>query len=256
MILVLSGTKDGREIVESLNRQGIPLIATTVTKYGKGLITKDNKVDVLDGGLNASGLEKLIQEKEIKLVIDATHPFAQQVSKMAIDICKSSNCEYLRYEREEADYTRDENLIIVDSFSQAAQQASGFAGKIFLTVGSNNLQYFCQKIPVERLVARVLPLVSVIKKCEELGFNPGNIAAVQGPFSKALNREMFFHYHASVVVTKESGNTGGVKEKLEAARELDIPVIMIKRPVLAYGHTVRILEDVLQVVKRVSHKEA
>lgn len=251
MILVLSGTKDGREIVTRLSQLGRAVLATTVTGYGKGLIQKNNEVDVVDGGLDAEELAELIKEKNINMVVDATHPFAQQVSKMAMEVCNKLNCTYLRYEREETHYQYEQNLIVVDSFFQAARQAAKYEGKVFLTVGSNNLHYFCREIPVERLIARVLPLSSVMKKCEELGFNPGSIVALQGPFNKELNKNLFLHYQADIVVTKDSGKIGGVEDKLEAAKELNIPVIMIKRPALNYERVVRNIDELLQVVENI-----
>ena len=98
------------------------------------------------------------------------------------------------------------------------------------------------------LVSRVLPTAEVIALCEGLGLSPKQIVAMQGPFSQALNREMFRQYRADVIVTKNSGAIGGTDTKIAAAVELGLPVVVIDRPVLAYDRLVHCYEDVLSFV--------
>ena len=83
---------------------------------------------------------------------------------------------------------------------------------------------------------------------ERLGLSPKQIVAMQGPFSQALNREMFRQYRADVIVTKNSGAIGGTDTKIAAAVELGLPVVVIDRPVLAYDRLVHCYEDVLSFV--------
>ncbi|NTW73188.1 MAG: precorrin-6A/cobalt-precorrin-6A reductase, partial [Eubacteriaceae bacterium] len=71
---------------------------------------------------------------------------------------------------------------------------------------------------------------SVLKKCEDLGFSPGNILALQGPFSEELNQAMYQEYQIKYMVTKDSGSIGGVREKILPALKMGIQVLILKRP--------------------------
>ena len=76
-------------------------------------------------------------------------------------------------------------------------------------------------------------MVYSIKKCLEMGIPSKNIIAMQGTFSKEFNESMMKEYHVQLVVTKESGETGGTPSKIEAAIKLEIPVIVVKRPIIS-----------------------
>lgn len=248
MIMVLAGTKEARNIIDSLKQRGYEVMASTFSKYGQALLNQGDDVAVHFGGLDEDSLAALIREKRIRAVVDATHPFAVKVSAMAMAVCRSLDLCYIRYEREETRLTDSQGVITVDSFAEAARRAINYPGRVFLTVGVNHLETFCRVIPQERIVTRVLPQLTSLEKCLALGLAPASILAMQGPFSKALNREMFLQYGAGVVVTKDSGETGGVEEKLAAAAELDIPVIMVKRPPLEYPVVVRDLDGLLKAL--------
>lgn len=74
-----------------------------------------------------------------------------------------------------------------------------------------------------------------MEKCEQLGLPQKNIIAIQGPFSKEFDKALYKQYGVTLMVTKESGKVGSVDEKVEAAKELGIEVILIGRPKLNYG---------------------
>lgn len=238
MILVLSGTADGREIAECLIDNGYPVLVSTATHYGKTLQQEGvGQAAVRCGILTCEGMEKLIREKAITSLVDATHPYAVNVSKTAIEAARRCGIQYIRYERRETSLSPATGGILrAGSYEEAArislQQAAG--GNIFLTVGSRHLAEFCRLIPVSRIIARVLPQSDIIRHCEELGLEPRNIIGMQGPFGTVLNRELYRKYGAKVVVSKDGGRTGGTPEKIEAARQAQIPIILVNRPRLDY----------------------
>ncbi|MBT9139692.1 MAG: Cobalt-precorrin-6A reductase [Dehalococcoidia bacterium] len=250
MILVLAGTTEARSVIDPLQQRGYKVIAATFSKYGKALLNKKDNLTVRDGGLDQDSLVELTQEMGIKAVVDATHPFAVKVSSMAMTVCSRMELCYIRYERGTTRLTEGQRVIIVGTFTDAAQKANGYKGCVFLTVGVNHLETFCRVIPPERIVARVLPQITSLEKCLALGIAPANVLAMQGPFSQELNRELFRQYSAGVVVTKDSGETGGVEEKLAAAAELDIPVIMVQRPRPEYPVVVGDIEGLLGELER------
>jgi precorrin-6A/cobalt-precorrin-6A reductase len=87
-------------------------------------------------------------------------------------------------------------------------------------------------IPPQFIVARVLPMVYSVKKCLDMGIPSKNIVAMQGTFSKEFNMALMKEYDIEGVVTKESGETGGTPSKIAAALEFEIPIIIVKRPVI------------------------
>ncbi|GAB6100478.1 precorrin-6A reductase [Halanaerocella petrolearia] len=238
MILVLAGTKDSREIIKSLQQAAYPVIASVVTDYGYQLLDELG-IKVIKGKLNLEKMKNLIKEYNIETIIDTTHPFAQQVSYNALEVSKKLDRKYIRFERKEVEVP-DNNLVIkAAGYQEVVKEVKEFK-RILLTIGSKNLDFFVEEIEnwQERLVARVLPNGKFIKQVEKLGFTPQNLIAMQGPFSKELNKILLRDYNIDLLVTKASGKTGGLDTKLEAALELEIPVLLITRPNLPYPKVV------------------
>jgi len=250
-VLVIAGTVDARNIISELIKTGVAVTATVTTSYGSELLEAYEGIDVHKGKLDSDGMLKLINERKICCTIDASHPFAREASVNAIEACTEAGIPYLRFEREGV--TAETGRIIkVKSFEEAARAACTFDGNIFLTIGTNNLKIFVDTIPdyKNRLFARILPDSRMVSRCEEAGLSAGNIIAVKGPFATGMNIEMLKHCSASVLVTKESGEAGGMVEKLEAAASLDIPVIMVERPEVPYTAKVSTLEEVMEFIRQ------
>lgn len=230
MILVLAGTTEGRRVAIDLERQGSNVLAATATAYGSELLSKEYRGQITSGSLTLEDLLNLIKKKGIKRVIDATHPYAIQISKNAQEACRIMNIAYERVEREASRIKADYDIIPAANASEAALLADRFDGNVFLTTGSNRLEEFLKVIAAERLVVRILPVSESLAKCLRLGIAPANIIAMQGPFDYDTNRALFKRYRAAVIISKESGPQGGVIEKIEAAASLQIPFILISRP--------------------------
>jgi precorrin-6x reductase len=245
-VMVIAGTADGREIIGRLLQDGWDVIATVTTHYGQELLQTCPGVKIYQGKLDAGEILNLIYSQAISCLVDASHPFAREVSINAMKACSEASVCYLRFERKSA-IVADANIQTVKSFEAAAEAAGRFAGNIFLTIGSNHLGIFIEKIPdyQNRLFVRILPDSRMISKCEAAGLSTGNIIAMQGPFSAPMNVEMLRHCKASVMVTKESGETGGTGAKLEAAACLGIPVILVERPEISYPKEVSTIEEVV-----------
>lgn len=250
MILVLAGTSDARELALEIKKEGYPLLTTVVTENAaKGM--KEAGLDVQVGRLTAKEIATFIQEKGFQAVVDASHPFAEEASKNALAGAKEANVPYIRYERESQSY-HHEGVTLVDGYEEAARVASTKKGVIMLTTGSKTLATFTEKLiglPDTTLVARMLPRLDNMQKCEELGVEQKNIVAMQGPFSKELNKALYEHYKVDLMITKESGKVGAVDEKLEAALEMGIEVVMIGRPKVEYGTVFSDFPSVIRQLK-------
>lgn len=255
MILVLSGTKDGREIVYKLRDKDFDLIVTTATEYGKSLYNNNSEnscLKIISNRLDYNGMVSLINENSISLVIDATHPYADKVSQNISKACSAIGIKYIRYQRKESSLDKFNDIIQwVDSYEDAAEKLNEAEGNILLTTGSKTLDIFTSKISPKRLYPRVLPTSSILKKCEDLGFKASNIIAIQGPFTMEMNVELLKKYDIDMLVTKDSGKIGGTIEKLKSAKKLNIPVIIISRPKviegLVFDNIDRLLDKVCEI---------
>ena len=232
-LLLFGGTTEAREILERVG--GLCCVAT---EYGAELVRDLPGVETRVGRLDPAGMAALIRLEGIVCVIDATHPYAVQVTKNIKAACEETSVPLLRVSRGAAVLPR-EGMITTGSCREAAKLLDVREGNVLLTVGSKELREFTAVRGYrERLFARVLPTSDVLRACEELGFDPGHIIAMRGPFSHAMNRAMLEDTRASVLVTKDGGTAGGIEAKFAAARDAGAEVILITRPDDEGGHTV------------------
>jgi len=124
-------------------------------------------------------MEELFRREAPEIVLDATHPYAAEVTKNIRTACENGSIRYQRVLRPEGEKNRE--AIYVESTEKAAELLSGTEGNIFLTTGSKELSKFTV-IPdyQERLFARVLSIPSVISSCAELGIEGKHLIGMQG----------------------------------------------------------------------------
>lgn len=251
MIFVAAGTKDGRELAGFLLKHGYEIVASVVSEYGEKLLKAYPNINISCEALDEEGFSQYFHTNRIQLFVDASHPYAANVSKNAMIACTRTNIPYLRYERQQTQLNY-EKAYYVNNYAEAAAKAAELGHNIFLTTGSRNLAAFAKAscLQDKRLVCRVLPEAEVIKEVRELGFLPTDIVALQGPFSLDLNKELYRKYQADVVVTKNSGQTGGTDTKFAAAVELGLPLVIVNRPKLDYVNQADDFAQVLDFVKR------
>ncbi|MBO8163648.1 MAG: precorrin-6A reductase [Brevibacillus sp.] len=237
MILMLAGTSDARELALKIKAQGYPLLTTVVTDNAAKSM-KEVGLPVRVGRLAAEEMAELIKRERVEAVVDASHPYAEEASRNAIAGAKTAGVPYIRYERESTACPQHDKVTVVEDYIQAAELAAEKRGVIMLTTGSKTLHIFAERLlglPDTTLVARMLPRADNMQKCAELGIEQKNIVAMQGPFSKELNKALYDHYKVTLMITKESGKVGAFDEKVEAALEMGIETIVIARPQVEYG---------------------
>jgi precorrin-6A/cobalt-precorrin-6A reductase len=252
MIFIISGTQDGRELVKQFAAKGYPLIVSTATAYGASLVEYSENCQVVHQRLNREQLIDFMNQHNVKILIDATHPYAVEVSLNAMDACEHLQIPYIRFERSQSNDSDYQDIVYpVNGYEEAAKYLSNIQGNILLTTGSKTLEIFTNIIEKHRIFARVLPTCDVLGKCENLGLKPSNIIAMQGPFSKNMNIEMMKKYNIQVLVTKDSGDIGGALDKLEAAHEMGISVVMIMRPAMDYPNVYRSFSHIMDKVSEI-----
>ncbi len=234
-ILVFGGTAEGRQLVEWLNARGTcHVVACTATEYGASLLPGGEHVQVLQGPLSAEQKQQLMDEHNFACIVDATHPFAMHISESVAALAANHGVDLLRIEREQIE---SGHWIGVASAEEAAAYLAGTTGNILLTTGSKDLATFTQAIPgfETRLWVRVLPVQESLTHAAQLGIPTDHIIAMQGPFTQAFNSALVRELNIAHLVTKQSGTTGGFAEKVAAADECNIELVVIVRPAQEAG---------------------
>ena len=280
-ILIFSGTTEGRKLSELLCENEISHIVSVATEYGRQVCNENSYARIIKGRMDLEMMKKFLSEENIDLVIDATHPYAKEVTvniKNAVSSLDNAHIKYMRYVRDIQKSGLLKNMNNIDSdiygninheddrasdtnynkfnvcfFSSSEEcekalkeRAGDIKGNILLTTGSKELSVFCTDEDIrKRLIARVLPGAESIALCEENGLSGRQIIAMQGPFSEDMNAAIIRQYDISCMVTKQSGANGGFEEKLMAAKNEGIPVYVIGCPVDETGHT---LEEILSEI--------
>lgn len=231
MILVLGGTGDARALADELRGAGHDVLLSAASEYGARL-GSEHGTSVRSGALDAAELKELIAEADA--IVDATHPFAEVITGAAREACAQVGRPYLRIARPVSDSVG--SVVRAASADEAARIATTLAaasGKaILLTVGTKTLHVYVEAARVAgvRAVARVLPTEKGLRACRDAGLEPRDIIAMQGPTSCDLDTALLRHLGVDVLVTKESGDAGGLQEKLRAAEEAGATVVMVERP--------------------------
>lgn len=230
-ILLFAGTTEGRKAAEFLSLSGIKTDVLTATEYGKSIIEINSDfINVISGRLNESEMEKMLSTNKYKLVVDATHPFAQNVTENIKSACKNTKTEYIRLLRDTSN-TENLNCFYVKNHLEAAEYLKNKGGNVFLTTGSNNIEYYLTDSNLkERIFVRVLPLAESLDKCLKSGINPAHIMCMQGPFSEEFNIACIKETNSKFIVTKQTGSAGGFDEKLSAAVKSGAQTVVIKAP--------------------------
>lgn len=250
--MVMAGTTEGVEIIKRLSSiEDFYIIATTTTEQGAEMARSAGAQNVISKALDEKGLMDLIKTKEINLLVDATHPYAQEATRNAIKAADATEIKYVRFERPKMDIPDNDLIFLVDSFEDAAIMVSELVEnlRILHLAGAMTLHYLTKMIDPMRIVARVLPSIYSIEICLELGLQAENIIAMQGTFSKEFNKALMGEYNISVVITKESGAAGGTPSKIEAAIELGIPIVMVMRPDVEELADRKVFDDLDALIK-------
>ena len=234
-VMVMAGTKDAANIIKKLSSTDkFKILATTTTSYGADIAKTAGADKVISKGLTLDELVEVIKTNKISVLIDATHPFAAIATHNAIKSSNITKIKYLRFERPLEDLNENDLIHEVSSFEEAALKSEELTkGRVLHLAGVSTLKPIIEKIDSSRLFTRVLPAISSIQKCIDLGLKQENIIAMQGVFSKKFNKILFEEYNISLIITKESGETGGTLSKISAAVELGLDVILVTRPKVA-----------------------
>lgn len=238
-IAIFAGTTEGRKLSEYLAEAEIAHTICVATEYGEIVLKEHPLVKVHQGRMNQEEIESFLKDKNFAAVVDATHPFAKEITyniKTAIGKLNMQGTEisYMRLNRDDIEQKgngTEENIRYFETNEECAEALTYTEGNILLTTGSKELSKYCISEELRhRLYVRVLPAMESLLLCMEQGICGKQVIAMQGPFTAEMNAAVIRQYQISCLVTKESGISGGYQEKLTAAKETGIRTFVIGRP--------------------------
>jgi len=222
----LGGTLDAHVLSTRLQAAGVPAI------YSYAGVTQTRRTPALPtrvGGFGGvAGLMQYLRAQGITQVIDATHPFAAQMSRHAVEACAALGIPLLAMERPAWQALPGDQWLRVPDMDAAAQALAPHMQRVFLSIGRKQLAAFAPQAAARRFVLRV------IDQTDEplpLPASSYELLIARGPFALDEERALLQRYAIDCIVSKNAGGAD-TYAKIEAARALRIPVVMVERPQL------------------------
>lgn len=249
-ILLFGGTSEGRKIAQALVEKGISVVVCVATEEGKKELRNLNCLSILVGRMGIKEIRQLICESQCSYIIDATHPYAKEITNNIKQAVFNTDCKLIRIIRESI---WDKDCQYFSTIKDVVIFLKNTTGNILLTTGSKELDIF-REIPdyEKRCYIRVLLADNIKQHCLSLGFLGSHILLKKGPFSIEENKDHIRWSKADYLVTKESGIAGGFIEKIQSAKEENIVPLVIKRPTKENG---MFLEQALEWIKKIENRK-
>nr|WP_199298468.1 cobalt-precorrin-6A reductase [Leptolyngbya sp. FACHB-17] len=227
-MLILGGTTEATQLAAKASE--LPNLDVISSLAGRTQQPHHPLGDLRIGGFGgAVGLFHYLQDQQIDLLIDATHPFAAQISWNAATAVDRASIPRLAIVRPV--WETEPHWIEVESNEAAAGLLPEIAKRIFLTIGRQELATFAHLTQLWFLMRMIDPPVAGTP------IPPGEVLLARPPFSVAQERSWMQSYNIQAIVSKNSGGDATVS-KLIAARELELPVVMVQRPTTPEGASV------------------
>lgn len=245
-VAIFAGTAEGHELCRALAAHGMGAMAFVATGYGAELLADLPGIEVRAGRLSEPEMEAALtrlapdgptasRSPRFDVIVDATHPYAAEVSANIRTAAGYLGIRYLRLLRpatlEDVSAPDGPRIVEVPNAAAAVRFLEGTEGPVLLTTGSKDLPTFAM-LPnfATRLYARILPDAAAVARARELGFQPAHLICMQGPFPREMNVATLRMVGARWMVTKDAGRPGGMPEKIAAAQEAGVGLVVLARP--------------------------
>lgn len=244
-VLILGGTTQANQLAQCLAERKDFEPVFSLAGVTKNPILPGIPVRI--GGFGGiPGLETFLATENIDAVVDATHPFAAQMSRHAVTACVRMGRPLLRIDRPSWKAQLDDQWTFVPSIDAAVEALGAAARTVFLTTGRKDLLPF-QKAPHHHYILRS------IDQPDPLSLPPNiTLLLARPPFTVDSEIALMRDHSVQVLVTKNAG-ADATAAKLIAARALKLPVIMIDRPTLPPAESVTTVEEALSWLERHYH---
>ncbi|EHK56599.1 cobalt-precorrin-6A reductase [Allomesorhizobium alhagi] len=223
-ILILGGTTEARQLAGKLAQRGD--VSVTLSLAGRTESPVPQGVPTRSGGFGGmEGLAAYLRKEQINLLIDATHPYAANISRNAAEAARMAGIPILALRRPAWEPAEGDRWTLVADAAEAVQALGAAPRKIFLALGRQEIAEFAaapQHAYVIRSVDPVEPPLDV---------PDATYILARGPFAEADELELLKTHRIDAVVAKNSGGSA-TYGKIAAARKLGIDVVLFRRPAL------------------------
>lgn len=236
-VVVLGGTSRSGDLVEQLLDAGFNILVTVTRKSARKLYPDSDQLTIRVGRLDDQTLSQLLTEYTPFALIDATHPFADEISRRAIRVARENDQPYLFLDRPNVLPENHPNLVRTTNWPEA-REVTGNYDRVLLTIGVKHLKPFVEGFDGERLLARLLPRPDSLEAARAAGLEPRDTLAIWPPLSATFEACLLEEYDVDAIVSKQSGPDGGLNAKWEAAKRTDRDLVLIEAPGVDYPRTV------------------
>jgi precorrin-6A/cobalt-precorrin-6A reductase len=234
--LILGGTTDASLLAAAIARAGCEAI---YSYGGRTRTPADQLLPTRIGGFGgASGLADYLRQEGITHVVDATHPFAAEMSHNAVAACLATGTPLIALERAPWAKAPGDNWIEVADIASAVAALPERSARVFLAIGRQHIAPFGARPQHAYTLRFVDPPEGAVPFA-------ANVIVSRGPFTLPGELEMMRARGIQWIVARNSGGDGA-RAKIDAARALDLPVIMIARPQLPDRLRVESVAEVMQ----------
>lgn len=240
-VLILGGTFEARQLADRLHAAGIPVLTSLAGRTRSPRLPAGR---VRSGGLGgAEGLARLILREGVPLVVDATHPFALRITAIAHAVCRELGVPYVRLERPAWRPVAGDRWIEVADIEEGLRAIVQVGRRPFVNVGRAEVPRLREARSCRFLLRTVEP--------PEPGLLPPNVEVITGypPYRVEREVELFRREGVDSLLVRNSGGPGSYP-KIVAARELGLPVVMVRRPGLRMEPAVESEEEAYAFVLR------
>jgi precorrin-6A/cobalt-precorrin-6A reductase len=236
-VLILGGTTEASALARGV--AGDPRLAPILSLAGRTAHPRPQPIATRSGGFDGiDGLVRYLRIEAIEAVVDATHPYADQMSTHAVAACRETGVPLASLVRPQWQARAGDHWQIVASSEAAAHALGAEPRRVFLSLGRQDLHVFAVA-PHHHYVARI------IEEPEREDLPPDlRLLQARGPFDREAEQHLLTDERIDVIVSKNSGGTA-TYAKIEAARALGLPVVMIARPHKPAGHAVTGVEEAI-----------
>ena len=250
LIIVFSGTSDSVEIIKLLLENKYSIIACVATDEGEKMLSTINNIIIKNSRLDENNMINFFKDKKIFSVVDASHPYAENVSKIAMNVCKLFNINYIRYERpSEFSINYYDKSILVESYKEAVDYINNMKGNVLITTGVNYINEYKRIFDFDkRVFVRILNNMNSFNRVKSIGLGNNNIISGDGRYTLQDNIDIIKKYNINILITKDTGKAGGFIEKMEACNFMNIFIIIIRRPILLYRNKTENIYDILNLL--------
>lgn len=239
-IWLIGGTQESAALARAIAQANLSCTVTITTESARSLYPVSSRLCLQVGRLQAPQLPEFLHQHNIGCILDASHPFAVEISQLAIATASQFQLPYLRYERSRlpADGldppSASEGSATLPNFAALLATDWLLGQRVLLTIGYRPLALFREWQTRSMLFARILPSTTALEAAVAAGFTSDRLITLRPPISAELERSLWQQWQISLVVTKASGAAGGEDVKRQVAAELGVKLVRIDRPPVLY----------------------